>query len=529
MALQDKRQKSYLDALQVCDEAELTPLFSFQDWKGTTEMIEGKCTNIRYRVRCNKCGYEYETYFKRIAPGRKSYTSCPNCGRGQKGKEASFLSAVKDASSNGFTLLVSKDEWKGKSEKYKVRCNKCGLEFITSMKTGHYNNCPYCNESSSSYNQLLKLSKICEDNKLQLLSTQYVPGLQDGRPSYRVKCKLCGTEFDARFIGHNVTNCPTCCSRKQRSNRERLMSALLDDLNIEHFNNYRLLSVKKEGSHNNLELDIYIPSKGIAFEFNGQAYHNASGSLYHKDRNYHKSKTELFLEEGIKVYHIWDFTADSLCESIIRSKVGYTHRVYARKCKIVEVTQQVAKEFFSRCHVDGYVRSTIILGLVFNNKLMCCITFMNRALQASKTSAWEIGRFASELNTTVVGGYSKLLNRGIKLLKERGCTELVSYCNRDLSPDYTQTFYYKQGFTFLGDSGPLLWYWASKSVDLGKIKIVRGEKYARQLFQKQKLLNIYKMIGLPVSENSTEKSLAEGLGLYQVFNSGNWKFIKRIE
>ena len=51
------------------------------------------------------------------------------------------------------------------------------------------------------------------------------------------------------------------------------------------------------------QLDIYIPSKKIAIEFNGTYYH----SIEHGNPlDYHLNKTKMCEEKGIKLIHIWE-------------------------------------------------------------------------------------------------------------------------------------------------------------------------------------------------------------------------------
>lgn len=49
-----------------------------------------------------------------------------------------------------------------------------------------------------------------------------------------------------------------------------------------------------------LEIDIYIPEKNLAVEFNGIYWH----SFYEK--NYHKNKTNICKNKGIRLFHIWE-------------------------------------------------------------------------------------------------------------------------------------------------------------------------------------------------------------------------------
>ena len=53
---------------------------------------------------------------------------------------------------------------------------------------------------------------------------------------------------------------------------------------------------------NGKELDIYLPDKKIAIEFNGLYWHNE----LHKDKNYHIDKYNQCLKKGIQLIQIWE-------------------------------------------------------------------------------------------------------------------------------------------------------------------------------------------------------------------------------
>lgn len=78
------------------------------------------------------------------------------------------------------------------------------------------------------------------------------------------------------------------------------------------------------------ELDIYLPDHNIAFEFNGIAYHwTEVNGQYQSGRphpkNYHRLKTIDCLNQGIALYHFWDFESISSVKfqilEILRGKI----------------------------------------------------------------------------------------------------------------------------------------------------------------------------------------------------------------
>jgi hypothetical protein len=52
-----------------------------------------------------------------------------------------------------------------------------------------------------------------------------------------------------------------------------------------------------------LELDIYLPEKNLAIEFDGLFWHNSNN----KFKNYHLKKTLLCEKQGIQLIHIFEY------------------------------------------------------------------------------------------------------------------------------------------------------------------------------------------------------------------------------
>lgn len=120
--------------------------------------------------------------------------------------------------------------------------------------------------------------------------------------------KICGTIFKSlpRSFIHDGCRCPKCI---KTSHMEETLLEYAKSICEDVFKASRgLLGI--------YELDIYVPSKKIAFEYNGLYWHsiNRGGS---KKKTYHKDKQEYYLRKGIKVYYLWDFQSKEECEKII--------------------------------------------------------------------------------------------------------------------------------------------------------------------------------------------------------------------
>ncbi|ULA51725.1 hypothetical protein RPN226_gp158 [Escherichia phage vB_EcoM-RPN226] len=169
------------------------------------------------------------------------------------------------------------------------------------------------------------------------------------------------------------------------------------------------------------ELDIYVPEKKLAIEFNGLYWHSSGSKEQDIIKNNHLKKTEMCEAQGIHLLHIFenewvDDTKREIWKSVIRNKLGKSERIYARKCKVHPVDSRAAKEFCEYNHLQGHVPFQNALGLFYNDELVQLVTF-GRGRYQGKT---ELLRMCTKRGYSVVGGASKLL-------KDK---KFISYANR---------------------------------------------------------------------------------------------------
>ena len=309
--------------------------------------------------------------------------------------------------------------------------------------------------------------------------------------------------------------CPTCASNFT-SNREKVVYQYLISEGIRVIKNDRnLLS-----DSGNYELDLYLPDHKVAFEFNGYLYHCSGSKTEYgyggKSKYYHRDKTEACLSKGVRLYHIWEDCSDILCISLVKAKLGLCDRVYARKCDVVKLKRDEEKSFFSLNHVAGYTQSSRCFALKLNGEVKCALS-----LRRNFNHEYEIARFATQVNIEVVGGYSRLLSCVKRFLIENGITKLVSYCDRDLSPDRNNNFYANHGFKFVSESSLIMKYYSLRSTEVNGRHYKTHQIVDRFSLRKQILV---KELGDKYKEGMTEQECAELLGFRPVYNSGNFKY-----
>ena len=170
---------------------------------------------------------------------------------------------------------------------------------------------------------------------------------------------------------------------------------------------------------------------------------------------------------------------------------------------MVDVDKLVAKEFLKANHIQRDCRFDLAIGLMLEGELVS-------VLAVSKKKTWEIVRFCSKVDTSVVGGFSKLIKH---LQKTWPNQEFITYSDcRYSGVVHEDTVYSKCGFEFLRQIKPRYWYF--KKGDYNR-------RYHRFAFNKQKLIKMHK----EVYENwMTEWDLAMSLGMDRIWDCGNLVF-----
>ena len=289
-----------------------------------------------------------------------------------------------------------------------------------------------------------------------------------------------------------------------KTNLFKTQQYIFDNIKIENkiFNDRVILDGK--------ELDIYLPDYNLGIEYNGLMYHSEGCSdipwLSSTDKNYHLDKTNQCLEKGIQLFHIFEGENLDLWLSMINNKLGLNERIFARKCYVAELKSKDIIKFLSDNHIQGYVQSSINLGLFYTDgvdnlglpKLVSVMTFSKPRF--NKRYQYELIRFCSLKNTSVIGGANKLLKYFINKYNPKS---IISYANRRFS---NGSIYETLGFKKIGTSGPNYFYFKD-SLTLE----------SRNKYQKHKLKSL-----LPdFDENLSEAENMFKNGYRRIYDCGN--------
>ena len=353
-----------------------------------------------------------------------------------------------------------------------------------------------------------KFKNLIKENNITKLTIKYnINFLDIKEDSFIFKCDKCDKEYEigkkafyTRFE-LNTIMCTICNPINSFTNSG--FEIQLQDFIKENYN--KEIQLNKRNIISPYELDIYLPDLKLAFEFNGLFWHNELGI----DNNYHYNKTELCEQHGIHLIHIfeddWKYK-QKIVKSRILNLLGKTpNKIYGRKCIIKEITDnKLIRDFLENNHLQGFVGSQIKLGLLYNDELISLMIFGSKRISMGSKSKddniYEMLRFCSKLNTSVIGGSEKLFKYFIEKYKP---VEVISYADRSWSQG---KLYQKLGFKLIHKTQPNYYY------------IVNGIRKYRFNYRKDKLIRD------GFDSNKTEHEIMLERKIYRIYDSGSLKF-----
>ncbi len=346
---------------------------------------------------------------------------------------------------------------------------------------------------------------------------KYIISHYEGKPSLTELSNDLGVGTEAISLRVARSNCRDLVAYVE-SNMERQVIEFIKSLD----NNIRI----DEDTHKVItpkEIDIYLPDYKFGIECNPASNHNSTVDTWDinnppMSQSYHKLKTDECESKGVFLFHIFGYDwiwNQEIIKSMIRNILGKNkNKVYARNCEIKEVNSFECKQFLNDNHRQGHVNSPIRIGLYHDNELVSIMTFgkMRNTIGTGSldlSDCYELVRFCSKLNTSVVGGAGKLFKQFIKSYNP---LRIRSFSDRAHTRG---TLYSKLGFNEIRRSDPgYVW-----------VNIYNDKPYHRINAQKAHIKEFLCDDNIDLSQS--EKQIMETHNYVQVFDSGTitweWK------
>lgn len=304
------------------------------------------------------------------------------------------------------------------------------------------------------------------------------------------------------------TSCPACASTRQVSAPEKELYEFLTALGLPVIQSDRTILKGKE-------LDLYIPSKSFAIEYNGLYWHSEEAG---KDRHYHYDKWLESKKAGVQLIQIWEDDWNSIKPLILRSlanKLGVTaqldkvfpeltddfKKIGANKTSVVTLDKVAGQTFLSQNHLQGFASGSHYLGLQDRDGRVRAVMVLRREAD----NILNIVRYAT--HSSVMGGFTKLVKHAEKAYKPNS---FVTFADHTIS---NGGLYENNGFV------------ADKELRPDYMYIVGGIRKHKFGFRLKRFRND---ADLQWEDNLTERELATLNGIPRIWDAGKTRYIKEV-
>jgi hypothetical protein len=454
-----------------------------------------------------KCGHEWESS---IAKRNSMHRGCPYC------VSQKLLEGVNDLATTHPHLAKQWHPTKnivkptqviaGGKEKFWWVCDK-GHNWESNInKRKQGSSCPVCLNQKivQGVNDLATTNKdLAEewDTQKNTIKPTQISGGTKLKASWIGK--ECGHSWDASVSernGSHKTGCPKC---------PRSISVAESEL----LNYIKTLSPEERVESNTkkavkgIELDIYLPDRNLAFEYNGLYWHSEE---IQKDKNYHLNKWRACKEEGITLIQIWEddyALKKEIVLEMVAQKIGISKRakIYARNTYPTKISAEEAQVFLEANHIQGYVQARNCIALKSFQTNETVAVMLLKVEPKTNGKSLNLIRYATSRN--VVGGFTKLL----KYLLETNpqVTSIVTFSDNAIS---NGNLYSNNGFIM------------DSELPVDYSYIVKGKRIHKFNYRLKKFRNDPTLVW---KEGLTEKQLANLNGLRRIWDAGKIKWIYR--
>jgi hypothetical protein len=250
----------------------------------------------------------------------------------------------------------------------------------------------------------------------------------------------------------------------------------------------------KEGI-NSIKLNIPTLKQNCVLVFHPITDDEAEGGIAHRDDSkVIHLREDLWRSQRAKV------------ESRLNSLLGISSRIYGRETVLQSITNDDLISFLVTNHLNVPIRAKYKYGLFYNDRLAAVMSFSKgRAMvrHGDAYNSFELLRFCSELNCTVVGGFTKLLNHFIQTVRP---DDIMTYVDKDWSDGSN---YEKAGFVLEKELEPMMFLIDPETGErLYPHRIVKSGRESDQ-----------------ANLSSGKKDNASLSSMAKVYNSGSYKFV----
>lgn len=411
-------------------------------WHDYKVLSQYQGANKKISFLHKNCGTEFEMTPHNFSAGH----GCPVCA--QKSK-AETLRNVKGSKYKDYILSHPKEykliRYTDSRSPATVKHLACGREFsripvADVLKTGR-EICPYCAREAAN-KKLAYTVKEVNDRLVKTNSEYECLEYTTAQKKAKMRHKVCGNIFygKAYYYLNGDGHCPVCTTHISKEEREIYEW-------VKQYCPEAKQSVRKLGRR---ELDILIPDKKVAIEFNGHYWHSLQKlTAPDKDgkprmspaeaKKYHYNKSVGCEKQGVRLIHIWDYEwrdprKQAVLKNIILGAIAQLpERYYARECKVCRYDRGCERwpelnRFFEQNNIQGNRGGSVVFTLEKDGEILMAYKFGRPSGgKAKEKYQYEMVRGACKLGVQVIGGATRLWSHFVKEMKPKSVVYYVDY------------------------------------------------------------------------------------------------------
>lgn len=318
------------------------------------------------------------------------------------------------------------------------------------------------------------------------------------------------TTVAARTHNSAPSGCPHCALAQIASKGEDEVTAILV-----------LLGFSPERSMKNIiprrELDIYIPEKKFAIEFNGLYWHSEA---IRKDKEYHKKKLDACNKAGIYLYQVWEDDWRDKKTIVIRDlahRLGVAHKLHgvlpsipahwygpidAQSTAVSFVADTEAREFLEAHDIQGFAAGSHYVGLKDTKDRLRAVMVLS---STGNNGELQVDRYAS--TGTASSGFAMAIQFAERELPVKSWVAIADLAIHD------GDIYEQNGFIL------------DKVVDVDYSYLIKNSRSHKLNYQISRFKTDPKLL---FKDDLTEMELARLNGLHRIWDSGKSRYVKNV-
>jgi len=324
-------------------------------------------------------------------------------------------------------------------------------------------------------------------------------------------------------IKHNITNPGDLISKRmnddiierrkttfkpkkihKRSQGENKIINFLNLYNIKTISNERNLL-------DGFELDIYLPEYNIGIEFNGVYFH--SEHTGNKDREYHKSKTNILESKGVKLIHIFDSDYDKYTEKINRMLLDFIEidlfKIKNNEYIIDYINENKKNEFIRNNSINISDKSEHCTSSIKDGEILSILCF------DYKDNKIIINNYINKIGYKIEDDHILMFE---EIKRKFKFDQIIGYYNK-LWNNFDGNIFDKFGFIKNKNTDPDFYYIRYNGLD--KNILINKDLYSKE-YLKERFQDIY-------SDELSVDELLHQAGYDKIWNSGYIEYVLNPE